>query len=81
MVSHTPIGRLLVHLFSRLDESGIDYCVLRNYEGLPDQVDHDVDLLVAKNSVRKYEYVLSKGVDQCGWIMVKKAHRFSFRSY
>lgn len=36
----------IMDFFSSLDEQQIEYCVLRNYEDLPHQVSHDIDILL-----------------------------------
>jgi len=44
-------GSILSDFFVRLNEAKISYCVLRGYAGLPDEVSHDVDILVEKISI------------------------------
>jgi len=39
----------LTALFNRLNEEKVTYCVLRNYETLPERVGNDVDIWVEKN--------------------------------
>jgi thymidylate kinase len=58
---HTPETPFLVDLFSALNASGIDYCVLRNYEGLPyDLQGSDLDILVSPQHLsRSIQIVLA----------------------
>lgn len=42
----TPAGRLLGRVFALLDREQVPYVVLHGYEGYPDQVNGDVDLLI-----------------------------------
>ena len=49
---YTPEGPFLLDLFKALNEQGIDYCVERNYEGLPyDLCGHDLDILIRRESI------------------------------
>lgn len=43
----TPAGRLLGRVFALLDREEVPYVVLHGYEGYPEQVNGDVDLLIA----------------------------------
>jgi len=44
------IGYFLKGLFQKFAELGVIYAVLRNYEGLPAVIGHDVDFFV-KNKI------------------------------
>ena len=74
-------GKFLRDLFNKLNIEGVQYCVLRNYESLPDEIGHDVDLMVARKSVRDFEQVLVGVNLDLGWQLVRAARRFSFYSY
>lgn len=41
---------LLAEIFAVLDQQGVPYCVMGNYENLPDEVATDVDLLLATHT-------------------------------
>jgi thymidylate kinase len=48
----TPEGPFLEDLFRGLNDAGIDYCVERNYEGLPFSLQgHDLDLLMREEHI------------------------------
>jgi len=52
---------LLLLLFSSLHESGIQYCVLRNYDKLPDEnIGSDIDVLIHENFIPEALNLLAK---------------------
>ena len=53
-------SELLTTLFSRLNEEKIKYCILRNYEELPEWVGNDVDIWVEKKDWEKFHYVVKE---------------------
>ncbi len=77
----TTVGAFLIRLFRRLDECGVNYCVLRGYDGLPNSIGYDVDLIVGRNSTATYVKILRHTIQDCNWSLVRAAHRFSFRSH
>jgi thymidylate kinase len=42
-----PKGKVLAEFFSQLEQQGIVFAILRNYEGLPEKPGRDIDLLTA----------------------------------
>ena len=54
---------LLCTLFARLDAENICYCVLRNFEGLPQRVDGDIDILVRPKDLHKVDMTI-KGLSE-----------------
>lgn len=64
----TPeLATVLRAILNSLEAAGADYCVLRNYEELPDYTSHDVDVLVARPHLRRALAALRHTCDQCGW--------------
>lgn len=56
-------SRILQTLFTRLNETGIDYCVLRNYASLPDSLEgSDLDLLAKPSDAKTILSVLESVV-------------------
>jgi thymidylate kinase len=53
--SASPHAAFLRAFFARLDALGIAWCVVRNFEGLPEQVRGDVDVLVERGRLRRAE--------------------------
>lgn len=77
-LSGFPIGRFFTNLFTSLQEAGVAYAVMRNYEGLPEQLGHDVDLLVA--DLIGFEKLAKRAARAAGWQLVRKLEKFSFLS-
>lgn len=50
---------IILYLFESLKEQNIKYCILRNYDGLPDDLGgHDVDILVNRKDKRAVHSVM-----------------------
>lgn len=73
-----PVGALLRALFGALDGAQICYCVMRGYAGLPDQVAHDLDLLVAGRDRARFEQALDGACRQTGWRIAARIERAWF---
>jgi len=73
--SAETLGLLLSEWFRRLEESGIDYLVLRNYEQLPESTSGDVDILVAESQLFEAEALLYITGNSLGW---RVHHRAEF---
>lgn len=71
--------RFLRELFSRLNNSKITYCVLRNYERLPETVGHDVDIWVHSRDEEKFKNILLSIAKDVGWEIVRYAPWLSNR--
>ncbi len=74
-------GLFLRELFTNFDLAGIRYCVLRGYDGLPDHVQHDVDLLVSDGSFPKVRKAIQGTAEILGWKIIKESSRFSIRQH
>jgi hypothetical protein len=57
---HLPAGVSVEEFIARLNESGIDYLILRWFEDLP-AVDGDIDLLVADEDYERLDRMFSRG--------------------
>ncbi|MCD6364720.1 MAG: hypothetical protein J7M14_02475 [Planctomycetes bacterium] len=77
----TPIGEFLRKLFALLETHRVEYCILRNYEGLPDETGNDLDVLVNEKHLRSFEQCLRQAATEPRWLLMKKPSRFHFRSY
>jgi hypothetical protein len=75
------IGVFLRRLFSQLEQAGVRYCVLRNYEGLPEKVEHDVDVLVGRSQVALFERCLTMVARGWGWQLLRRTVRYEYRSF
>ncbi len=67
MPAEQEIGQLVTAVFHAWDRAGIDFLVLRNYEGLPDFTTNDIDVLVAPCQLRRAEEVLLAAAQGVGY--------------
>jgi thymidylate kinase len=68
----TPRREFLTALFQRLEERGVGYCVLRNYENLYEDNSSDVDLAVQPADVERLEDGLEKAAAASGHHLVQR---------
>jgi thymidylate kinase len=52
------MDKYLIELFSELNKKNINYVVLRGYETLPHEINHDIDLAVLENELAKMVSIL-----------------------
>ena len=64
----TETSELLCEVFRCLDSAGIEYCVERNYEGYPDVLTGDLDLIVGKSSLEVAADEVLKVAKANGWL-------------
>ena len=75
------LSQFLVRLFSLLDDAGVSYCVLRNYEELPERIGNDIDMLVLPMQVEAFENCILETAENFEWQLLKRPKRFGYRSY
>lgn len=75
------IRYLLETLFEQLNAENIRYCVLRNYEGLPDSIGNDVDLLIEPGKLERFHECMMRSIISSGSRLVKHPSRFHMHSY
>ncbi|MFQ6674437.1 MAG: hypothetical protein ACE5GH_06610, partial [Fidelibacterota bacterium] len=63
----------LIRLFAELDAQNICYCVLRNFENLPETMDGDVDILVRSGDLQKAEVILMALME--GLLLIRRVER------
>jgi len=73
MSEHEEIGQLVMAVFRAWENAGVDFLVLRNYEGLPDFTTNDIDVLVAPESVRPAEETLLDAAHKAGFRLHNRA--------
>ncbi|MCX5751415.1 MAG: hypothetical protein NT099_07090 [Candidatus Saganbacteria bacterium] len=71
-------AQFLRQLFIRLNDAKVDYCVLRNYEDLPEKIGNDIDLWVNKNQQDRFKQVLVDTMNNLGWDLI--AYFFKLRA-
>jgi thymidylate kinase len=64
--------------FDILGGQNIPYAVMRSYAGLPEKIDHDVDVLV--EDLPSFETATREAASETGWIIVRRVQKYSFLS-
>jgi thymidylate kinase len=72
-------GALVAGLFAELERRAIRYCVLRNYELLPDHKGRDIDILISRRDKRRVACLIQALCSQCGFQVYK--HRADERFF
>lgn len=81
MPGEEEIGRLVAAVFRAWDAAGVEFLVLRNYEGLPDSTTNDIDVLVAPEQVRQAETTLLQTAGEAGFRLHNRAEFASLALY
>ena len=71
------IADILISLFQRLEQEGVEYCVLRDYEGLPHTFRSDVDFLVRPEDRQRFHDIVVEVAAAHGWQLVKHIRKFA----
>ena len=69
------IADILMSFFEQLEDARIQYCVLRDYERLPESFRSDVDLLVRPEDMRTVHDILARIPPGHGWLLATRVHR------
>lgn len=84
-ISDTPtsdtLKSFLVTLFESLKTEKIVYCILRNYENLPDFIGNDIDILVHPRDSNRFEACIFHVAEASGWKLLKNPRRYGYSSY
>ncbi|MFC1994497.1 hypothetical protein ACFLVI_04445, partial [Chloroflexota bacterium] len=83
MTTQSPalVGRFVSTVFTELNQRKLTYALLRNYDGLPDQVGHDIDILVAEEEIDAFSTTLCQVAREQGWSLALCHERHAFRSF
>jgi thymidylate kinase len=69
----------IINIFKNIENRNIKYCILRNYEKLPNDVGHDIDVLIdGKDIHNDIIDTLSLIVEQLGWQSLINYNKDSF---
>lgn len=60
MYKNNQAPAFLSLLFEQLNKNQIVYCILRNYEGLPEIVGNDLDIWVAEGQQKQFQMIVKK---------------------
>ncbi|HOX58803.1 MAG TPA: hypothetical protein P5205_17160 [Candidatus Paceibacterota bacterium] len=67
------ISQLITTVFRAFARAGIDFLILRNYEGLPNSTTNDIDVLVAPDQRRHAEQTLVAAAEAAGFRLHNRA--------
>jgi len=79
--SSKPERDFISNVFMRLKKAGALYCVLRNYDDLPERAGNDIDIMVSREHVKAFEDHLMAASADSGWCLLKKPVLFGYGSY
>jgi thymidylate kinase len=71
----------LAWLFEQYLDKQIKYCVLRNYDMLPEWTSNDVDLLIGRKFLQENEQVLAEMCRAFNWNLLVKANHQAMTKY
>ena len=77
----TSVGQVVISLFHAFHEKDIKYCVLRNYDRLPNDVGNDLDVLVDVRSKAQANRCLLFAAKESGWLLIRCCIRRGVNSY
>jgi len=75
------LKEFLLQLFHRLEQANVKYCVLRNYQMIPEGIENDVDMLVLPKDRLAFERCILDSAKATGWSLLMKPVRYGYRSY
>jgi thymidylate kinase len=81
MSEQEEVGQLVAAVFRAWDKAGIEFLILRNYEGLPNVTTNDIDVLVAPEQVRRAEETLLAAAEGAGFRLHNRAEFASLALY
>lgn len=79
MHQENPTTKFLLLLFQRLSKRNITYCILRNYENLPDKVGNDIDIWIKDGEQGRCQECLFETAKENNWELVKYSSRPSLK--
>lgn len=77
----SSLSAFLTDLFLRIDRNDVRYCVLRNYGGLPEVVENDIDIFVHPSHVSTFRRILVGCAYAHGFCLVKHPARYGWEQF
>ena len=71
----------LTTFLNKMNDSKIDFCVLRNYDTLPKKVGNDVDIFIRRNQIKTVEKILLESAKKYSWKLVNHENRYGLKSF
>src|SRR4051812_2982848 len=81
MTGQEEISRFVTMAFRAWEREGINFLVLRNYEGLPDAISNDIDVLISPRQARQAEEILCAAARQAGFRRHNRAEFSTLAQY
>jgi thymidylate kinase len=78
MDKETFTSNFLTKFFDSLNNEKITYCILRNYERLPEEVGNDIDIWVKNGEQKRFQKILFETAENCGWNIIRYSPRLSY---
>lgn len=71
-------NELIRSMFASVNELNIQYCILRNYENLPETVGNDIDILVHERDCELFTECIHQAAKTLGWksTYTRRKHQF-----
>lgn len=79
-MSYNNQKELLLEILNNLNDNNINYCILRNYENLPDEIGHDIDFLLNESNKEQFNEIIIKVSNKKGWNISYIRNRYKFRT-
>jgi energy-coupling factor transporter ATP-binding protein EcfA2 len=67
VINNFHTSAFILSFFDKLKGAGIQYCILRGYEGLPEKVGRDIDVFIRDSSNKHLRFVLDPIIKSLGW--------------
>lgn len=68
-------GSLLDRILTSIEDAGIDYLLIRNFENYPKTITGDIDLMIRPQNARRIGAVLSQAANDGGWRIARVIRR------
>ena len=65
-------------ILEQYEAAGLIYCILRNYQQLPDRHGNDIDILVARHHLRQGEVLLNEIAGSLGWTVIGRVRKYGY---
>lgn len=81
MTAPGPAADALSIILTELERRRVPYCVLRNYERLPQIIGNDVDILIGEEAVEAFAEIVEKVAREGGWNLRRRGTASYFILY
>lgn len=71
-------SNLIINIFNTLKKNNVNYCVLRNYESLPEHVGHDIDIILNEKDFELFNKSINTVAESKGWEVIYIRNKYMF---